>query len=153
MVAKNHKNGSKLPLDRRPILIPEPFLIDKILCSLLKEHGKGYSSDTGIEPVDTIEFLQRLPDSFQARRLKDLFIKERNSRLEACRSEKMKGYILSVFKGIEDVKIGSYDFSQDEVFVPDSNSRLAKVINLPIRSELCLQKRNTQKGPSSELTF
>ncbi len=152
-VAKINNFGSKLPLDRRPISIPKPFLLDKFLVDQLKEHGKGYSSETVIEPLDACELLKRLPDTFQSRRLKDLFLRERDSRLMSCRSEGMRRNILSVFADIQDVVIGSYDFSQDDVFVPDLNSRLAKVIKLPIRSESCLQKRNTQKGPNSELTF
>lgn len=154
MVAKDHKNGSKLPLDRRPILIPEPFLADKFLVAQLTQHGKGYSSETGIEPLYACELIKRLPDTFQSRRLKDLFIKERDSRLISCRSDRMRRNVLSVFGDIKDVVIGSYDLSQDEVFVPNpAISRLAKVIEMPIRSESWQQRRDTQKEPNSELTF
>lgn len=151
MVAKKDKIGSKLPLHRRPISIPAPLLKDKLLYDHLKAYDRGYSSEFGIEPIKSVEFLAQAPDCFTVRRLKEFIVKEYSIRLKACRTTKMKQNVSIVFAGIENVKIGSYDFSQDDVYVP--KSRLAKIINMPIGSELCLEKNHTHMGQSLEHTF
>ena len=139
LVTKNMKNGNRLPLDRRPILIPEAFLEDKHLVALLKEHGKGYSSEIGIGPLYAAEVLRRMPNNFLSKRLKALFLDERDLRLKVCHSEKMKSYILNVFGMIPDTTIGSYDPKEDEPFVPSKKRelRLAHIIEMPIKGARC----------------
>lgn len=152
LVAKKINFGSKLPLDRQPIYIDKIFLTDNVL-EIMNSHGNGYFSEFGIDPIWTTEFLRLLPDSFMSRRLKVLFIKEFHQRLKSSRSIKTKNRILNVFSGLENVKIGSYDLGEDEVFIPVGKTRLAVVINMPTRNESCQQKNNTQMEQSSALTL
>lgn len=118
MVGKMVKSGRCLPSFKRQLNIPDELVTTELQNLLQISPDTQESTSYGIYPTEAKDLLLKLNDSFAARRLKQVFVSELSSRFKRAKSSTSKLELTSLIEWLDDVKVGSYNWSGDLPFNP-----------------------------------